>query len=114
MGIRRIGHALDWRSENPVLADHMDAVSVDDLFPYLGGLARAQGCVDGADGAGLLRADVGGSCGVEAHADPMKLLITGLNHKTAPVEVRERLAFEEKSLPDALDNLKQRPELLEG
>jgi glutamyl-tRNA reductase len=44
----------------------------------------------------------------------MKLLITGLNHKTAPVEVRERLAFEEKSLPGALDNLKQRPELLEG
>jgi glutamyl-tRNA reductase len=44
----------------------------------------------------------------------MKLLITGLNHRTAPVEVRERLAFEEKSLPDALDQLKQRPGLLEG
>ena len=24
---------------------------------------------------------------------PMKLLITGVSHKTAPVEVRERLAF---------------------
>jgi glutamyl-tRNA reductase len=44
----------------------------------------------------------------------MKLLITGLNHRTAPVEVRERLAFEETSLPHALDDLKQRPELLEG
>ncbi len=44
----------------------------------------------------------------------MKLLITGLNHRTAPVEVRERLAFEEKALPDALDQLKQRPGLLEG
>src|SRR5579862_6648703 len=44
----------------------------------------------------------------------MKLLITGLNHKTAPVEVRERLAFEEKSLPGALDDLKGRPGLLEG
>jgi glutamyl-tRNA reductase len=44
----------------------------------------------------------------------MKLLITGLNHRTAPVEVRERLAFEEKALPDALDQLRQRPGLLEG
>jgi glutamyl-tRNA reductase len=44
----------------------------------------------------------------------MKLLITGLNHRTAPVEVRERLAFEEKTLPDALDRLKQQPGLLEG
>ncbi len=25
----------------------------------------------------------------------MKLLLTGLNHRTAPVEVRERIAFEE-------------------
>ncbi|HEY1756991.1 MAG TPA: glutamyl-tRNA reductase [Bryobacteraceae bacterium] len=44
----------------------------------------------------------------------MKLLITGLNHRTAPVEVRERVAFESQSLPDALDQLKQRPGLLEG
>ncbi len=44
----------------------------------------------------------------------MKLLLTGLNHRTAPVEVRERLAFEEKALPDALDRLRQRPGLLEG
>ncbi len=44
----------------------------------------------------------------------MKLLLTGLNHRTAPVEVRERLAFEEKALPEALDRLKQRPGLIEG
>lgn len=44
----------------------------------------------------------------------MKLLLTGLNHRTAPVEVRERLAFEERALPEALDRLKQRPGLLEG
>ena len=44
----------------------------------------------------------------------MKLLLTGLNHRTAPVEVRERLAFEEGALPEALDRLKQRPGLLEG
>jgi glutamyl-tRNA reductase len=29
----------------------------------------------------------------------MKLLVTGVSHKTAPVEVRERLAFSEAALP---------------
>lgn len=44
----------------------------------------------------------------------MKFLITGLNHKTAPVEVRERLAFDQRSLPAALRDLKSRPGLSEG
>jgi glutamyl-tRNA reductase len=44
----------------------------------------------------------------------MKLLITGLSHHTAPVEVRERIAFAETSLPDALDRLRHRPGLVEG
>lgn len=44
----------------------------------------------------------------------MKLLVTGLSHHTAPVEVRERLAFEEKTLPLALDRLRQRPGMQEG
>ncbi|HWB83530.1 MAG TPA: glutamyl-tRNA reductase [Bryobacteraceae bacterium] len=38
----------------------------------------------------------------------MKLLITGVSHKTAPVEVRERLAFREEILPAALQDLKTR------
>lgn len=44
----------------------------------------------------------------------MKLFITGLNHRTAPVEVREKLAFADSVLPQALGELKQRPGLLEG
>jgi glutamyl-tRNA reductase len=44
----------------------------------------------------------------------VKLVVTGLSHHTAPVEVRERLAFEEKTLPEALDRLKQRPGMIEG
>ncbi len=44
----------------------------------------------------------------------MKLFVTGLNHRTAPVEVRERLAFHENGLPEALGSLKKRPGLLEG
>ena len=37
----------------------------------------------------------------------MKLLITGVNHRTAPVEVRERLAFPEGELPEALRLLRE-------
>ena len=44
----------------------------------------------------------------------MKLLLTGLNHRTAPVEVRERIAFDERTLPAALASLRQCPGLLEG
>jgi len=44
----------------------------------------------------------------------MKLWITGVNHKTAPVEVRERLAFDQNSLPAALSALKHTPGLAEG
>ena len=36
----------------------------------------------------------------------MKLHLTGVSHKTAPVEVRECLAFREESLPGALTELK--------
>lgn len=39
----------------------------------------------------------------------MRLLVTGVSHKTAPVEVRECLAFPEAGLADALRDLKSRP-----
>ena len=39
----------------------------------------------------------------------MKFSITGLNHRSAPVEVRERLAFDEASIPEALEILKNQP-----
>ncbi len=44
----------------------------------------------------------------------MKLLITGVSHKTAPVEVREGLAFREDSLPEALADLKARDGVAEA
>jgi glutamyl-tRNA reductase len=44
----------------------------------------------------------------------MKLWITGVNHRTAPVEVRERLAFNGDALTGALEHLKQQPGLMEG
>lgn len=36
----------------------------------------------------------------------MKLHVTGLNHRTAPVELRERLAFDAAALPEALRELR--------
>lgn len=39
----------------------------------------------------------------------MRFLVTGLNHKTAPVELRERLAFAKESLPDATRELLSSP-----
>jgi glutamyl-tRNA reductase len=44
----------------------------------------------------------------------MKLLITGVSHKTAPVEVRECLAFRDEALPAALADLKAREGVAEA
>jgi glutamyl-tRNA reductase len=44
----------------------------------------------------------------------MKLLITGVSHRTAPVEVRERLAFREETLAAALADLKAREGVAEA
>ena len=44
----------------------------------------------------------------------MKLHITGVSHKTAPVEVRECLAFRPETLPAALADLKGRHGVLEA
>ena len=44
----------------------------------------------------------------------MKLFLTGLNHRTAPVAVRERLAFSETELPDALNELTRTPGINEA
>ncbi len=43
----------------------------------------------------------------------MKLSITGINHTTAPVEVREKFAFDQKRLPDFLAELRAQPGLQE-
>ena len=44
----------------------------------------------------------------------MKLHITGVSHKTAPVEVRECLAFRPETLPAALADLKAREGVVEA
>lgn len=44
----------------------------------------------------------------------MKFMLIGVNHKTAPVEVRERFAIAESKLPEAMQRLAQYPGVEEG
>ncbi len=44
----------------------------------------------------------------------MHILVVGLNHKTAPVEIREKLSFQENELPEALDKLRHSKSILEA
>jgi glutamyl-tRNA reductase len=44
----------------------------------------------------------------------MSIVVIGLNHRTAPVEVRERVVFDAGRLPEALHNLCARPGVQEG
>jgi glutamyl-tRNA reductase len=43
----------------------------------------------------------------------MHILVVGLNYRTAPVEIREKFAFAEADIPEALQRLKATPSLLE-
>jgi glutamyl-tRNA reductase len=44
----------------------------------------------------------------------MELIVIGLNHKTAPIEIRERLAFPEDGIEKALSQIKSLPLLKEN
>src|SRR5512132_3123332 len=44
----------------------------------------------------------------------MSLIITGLNHRTAPIEIREKLAFGGSERAPLLDALRSRPSLSEA
>src|SRR5688500_4865074 len=44
----------------------------------------------------------------------MPLIAIGMNHRSSPVEVRERFAFEEKEIPATLEELRSRGLVSEG
>ena len=44
----------------------------------------------------------------------MSLVVVGINHRTAPVEVRERVVFEPGRIPDALQQLRGLPDVRES
>ncbi|MEI9976843.1 MAG: cytochrome c biogenesis protein CcsA [Ignavibacteriota bacterium] len=73
------------------------------------GVARAQSRDHDCHRLDFRRPHLGGPRAVgEFTVQVMKLHITGVSHKTAPVEVRERLAFRPETLPAALADLKSR------
>ncbi len=56
---------------------------------------------------------------MEAHnetrvIDPMHTLVIGVRHKTAPIEIREKLAFSPEEVPDALREMLTLPGIVEG
>ena len=44
----------------------------------------------------------------------MHIVVVGLSHRTAPVEVREKLSIPEQSIGESLKALKSFSEVLEG
>ena len=40
----------------------------------------------------------------------MHVIVVGINHKTAPVEIRERLTFDPSQLGDAMEQLQREEE----
>lgn len=44
----------------------------------------------------------------------MHIIVVGINHKTAPVEIRERLTFDPSQLGDAMKRLKDKKSILEN
>jgi glutamyl-tRNA reductase len=44
----------------------------------------------------------------------MSLVVVGINHRTAPVEVRERVVFEPRRIPEALQQLRSLPAIRES
>ena len=44
----------------------------------------------------------------------MHIIVVGLNYRTAPVEIRERLTFNESKLGDAMNTLRSKKSILEN
>src|SRR5674476_1598864 len=69
-------------------------------------MARPESRYGGGRRGRLFGPDLGRTRRTPEPVHPMKFSIIGLNHRTAPVEVREQLAFDDSSLEEALRGLK--------
>src|SRR5579871_2365871 len=105
---------MDQRSAHRARIYHLGFLPHHGFPARYRGMAGPQSRVDGRCGVVLFGTHLGRARGPEVNAYAMKFSITGVNHKSAPVEVRERLAFDENSLPEALLELKRRPGFCEG
>src|ERR1039458_6062950 len=91
------------------IVHHLGLLPGHGVSAHHGRMAGPQGRHHGDRGGGVVRGHLGGACAAgKLAAEAMKLLVTGVSHKTAPVEIRECLAFPEPALPEALQSLKSR------
>src|SRR5580704_14152058 len=83
----------------------MGNLSGADLLPHKRGLARTQSGDSRDHRPVLFRGHLDRAFSPGEPPRPMKLLLTGISHKTAPVHLREKLAIAEDALPEALHEL---------
>src|SRR6202012_2567156 len=84
---------------------HLGHLSGFDILPRERGMARPQSRYSRHRRPLLLGHHVDCPRATGASSHPMKLQLTGLSHKTAPVHLREKLALPEAELPHALRQL---------
>src|SRR2546427_6145824 len=106
--------------------DHLDVYHLADLcgahsLSAFGRLARTSGSLHGHTGihfrpVHFYRNKISGQCS-SLHSTvmaSMNLVLVGVSHKTAPVEIREQLCFPKPKLGKALQELKSRYDHEEG
>src|ERR1035438_5166350 len=92
VGLHRIEDRLDRPAEDRHLLLHLGDLYGPPVPEDHRGMARAQSGDHDRDGTRLFGSDLGGARPARRTlSETMKLLITGVSHKTAPVEIRERL-----------------------
>src|SRR5690349_9153442 len=115
MGLHRIEDRLDQPAEDRHFLLHLGHLSRPGIPADHRRTARKESGHHDGHGAGLLRHHLGSARAAGSHLlQTMKLLVTGVSHKTAPVEVRECLAFRENTLAGALADLKSREGVTEA
>src|SRR5580692_7084168 len=100
---------MDQPARHRHLVRHLGRIYGDGVPAPHRRMARQEGRHHGDRGSGTFGRHLVRACALGgAAAEAMKLLVTGVSHKTAPVEIRECLAFPEPALPQALQSLKSR------
>src|SRR5256712_1001934 len=104
------------RSQDFSFAADVGGLHGDGVHALECGMARAPCCLSGCRGsAGCRDCLVGQLFQPDSQVYPvMNFQLIGVNHNSAPIEVRERLAIPESRLPDAMRRLAEHPGVDEG
>src|SRR5689334_17627402 len=86
----------------------MGVLSGDDIPAHFGRMAWPANRLAGSQRTELLNYHLGHSRRIEEFVAAMRLALAGVNHRTAPVHVREKLAFRMEDVPAALLHMQAR------